>query len=159
MSMKHFLYSLFLILFLSTASFFVQASSLSEKKDEVRRFIQTNYVNAAYNDLELDRLDVGFSESLKMQGYFKGSWKSMTLAEWKAFIFQQIHASGFKKASRQYDVKFKAVNIDCDEQNHCLSHVELHLLQNKQLKFVDHLMLTNSIGTWQIIAKSYLAVN
>lgn len=138
--------------------FFTAPAQAVTRGDAVKHFVQTNYINAAYNDLKLDLLDVGFADSLRMYGWSKGKWTFMTLATWKSLIQSRTTTPGFDKTTRAFTAKFKKINTYCDKQDHCVAHVELHLLQKNKLKFVDFLTLNNNSGAWQITDKTYLAI-
>ena len=129
------------ILCISAFNVFASSNDL-----EVRTFIENNYINAAYNQLNVENLAIGFHEDLNMVWEDSGVLKSLSFQKWLDLIEDQKS----KGIDRNYQHKFIEVKVG---QKKAMAILELS--QNGKIKFTDYLFLKKQNGQWKVVHKYF----
>ena len=132
-------------------SIFIATSAQAIPSSEVKQFVKENYLNAAYNKLNVHRLKKGVHPEFKMVWMNGSELKKMKLNKWISIIKSQIK----EKKDRTYSFSFEEILLSSSNQE---AFVRTHLSQNRQLKYVDYLFLKKVKGKWLIVHKYFESI-
>ena len=137
---------------LVTATLHVYSQDVEKEKTEIKRIVQTAYVEGLQNEGDKKKIEEGFHPEFNLLGIGKEDKLSKyPIADWSARQISkresgELPLEGDKKVS----VKFKHVDV-----TGTAATVKLEFFIGDKLTYVDYLSLYKFESGWKIVSKIY----
>lgn len=146
------LYLLVIMIGISILSF---SQNIEEEKENIKKVIQTAYVEGLQNEGDADKIESGIHPDFNLLGIDRGNtmWK-YSITDWKAKSVQkrkdgELPLTGDKKVS----IKFKHIDVT---GNAAMVKIEFYI--GTKLTFVDYISLYKFESGWKMVSKIYYKV-
>ena len=123
-----------------------QGFGVASPKQELREFLKAHYLNAAYNELQMEKLYEGFHPDFFMVWIDEGQVKTLDFTSWVKIIAAQIKDD----IPRSFQYEFKRISLDSQSAT-----VEIDLFQAGRLMYKDTLFLKRNEEQWVVVHKYF----
>ena len=117
---------------------------------DVKKLIETSYINGAFNDLNPDAMEQGFHEDFAIFSANGEKISKYPIAQWVEGVRKRKDSSEFDPASNQWDHNFVSVDVTGNS-----AAVKLELHKDDKHVYTDYLSLLKFDSGWKIVAKVY----
>lgn len=143
------LFLISIILGISLSSF---SQNIEKEKEEIKRVIQTAYVDGLQNEGDEKKIDSGIHHDFVLLGIGKDGemWK-LPISEWKIKTVEKLKKGELpRKGDKKVSVVFKDVDV-----SGTAAMVKLEFYVGKELKYIDYISLYKFESGWKMVNKIF----
>jgi len=146
--MKHVLIAALVV----TATLCVSAQDVEKEQTEIKRIVQTAYVEGLQNEGDKIKIEEGFHPEFNLLGIGKDDQLSKyPISDWSARQVAKRDAGDLPlQGDKKVSVKFKQVDV-----TGTAATVKLEFFIGDTLTYVDYLSLYKFESGWKIVSKIY----
>jgi hypothetical protein len=135
-----------------TATLQVYAQDVEQEQTEIKRIVQTAYVEGLQNEGDKQKIEEGFHPDFNLLGIGKdGKLSKYPIADWSARQVAKREAGDLPlEGDKKVSVKFKQVDV-----TGTAATVKLEFFIGDTLTYVDYLFLYKFESGWKIVSKIY----
>jgi putative lumazine-binding protein len=135
---------------ISSVSLFAQNND--KEKEEIKKVIQTAYVDGLQNEGDVEKIDSGIHPDFVLLGVGKGNemWK-YPIADWKASTVKKLDEGKLPLTGEdKVSIKFKNIDIT---GNAAVAKIEFYV--GTKLTYVDYISLYKFEEGWMMVNKIF----
>ena len=134
----------------------LHAQDIETEKAEIRRIIQTAYVEGLQNEGDAEKIEEGFHKDFRLLGLDEtGQLWILPIEEWKDHVLKKRKKGELpRESSNLYKVEFEMIDI-----TEIAAIAKLKCYSGKELKFIDYISLYKVGNEWKIVNKIFYKVD
>lgn len=131
----------------------IQAQDNSEDVEQIKKVIQSAYVDGLQNEGDMEKIDKGFHPDFNLLGIGKeGSIWKLPIAEWKERVAKKVEEGKLPKKDGDDLVTIKFLNVDVTGTA-AVAKFEFYI--GEKLAYIDYISLYKFEKDWKLVSKIY----